>query len=149
MLLEQHLVFVYYLNLLQLAYNILWNRNIIINNQLFNNHFLWPVEIFRMLLHVLKSFFSDWLKKFSIDHNKVIFYFHSRKEKSCVTVSNSYIFKWQTKSLFTLWKLGSIIKPRSRFRACSVLLDWYLFQAIVLLKPDSNCFNIDKVVTRG
>ena len=27
------------------------------------------------------------------------------------------------------------------FRVCSVILGWYLFQLIVLLKPDSNCFN--------
>ena len=35
----------------------------------------------------------------------------------------------------------------------AVILDWYLFQLIVLLKPDSNCFNsftlswVDKVTT--
>ena len=36
----------------------------------------------------------------------------------------------------------------------AVILDWYLFQLIVLLKPDSNCFNsftlswVNKVMAR-
>ena len=55
--------------------------------------------------------------------------------------------------LFIPWKLGSIKKSKYLFCVCSVTLDWCLVQLIVLLKPDSNCFNsfilswVDKVTT--
>ena len=38
------------------------------------------------------------------------------------------------KSLFTSSKHGSITKSKYKF-------DWYLFQLIVLLKPEFNCCN--------
>ena len=51
------------------------------------------------------------------------------------------------------WKLGSIKNFKYLFCVCPVILDWYLFQLIVLWKSDSNCFNnftlswVDKVAT--
>ena len=45
------------------------------------------------------------------------------------------------KSLFTLWKLGSIKKSKYLFCNWFVFLDWYSFQLNVILKPDSNCLN--------
>ena len=42
------------------------------------------------------------------------------------------------KSLFTPWKLGSISKSKNRFFFFIATFDLYLFQLIVLLKPDFN-----------
>ena len=47
----------------------------------------------------------------------------------------------KTKSLFTLWKLGSTKWFKYRFCANNSGFDKYLFQLIVLLKPDFNCVN--------
>ena len=58
------------------------------------------------------------------------------------------------KSQFTPWKPGSITKFEYLFYAWCVVLDWYLFQLIVLLRPDSSCLSsftlspVDKVTTR-
>ena len=43
---------------------------------------------------------------------------------------------YETKSLFTPWKLASIKKPEYLFCTWFVALDRYLFQLIVLVKPD-------------
>ena len=57
----------------------------------------------------------------------------------------------KTKSLFTPWKPGSIKKSKYWFTPSIVTFVWYLFQLIVLLKPDFNYCNgfalswIDKV----
>ena len=42
------------------------------------------------------------------------------------------------KSLFTPWKLGSISKSKNSFSFFIATFDLYLFQLIVLLKPDFN-----------
>ena len=66
------------------------------------------------------------------------------------------IFLWivKTKSLFTLWKPGSIKKSKYWFEVfCVVVFVSYLFQLIVYLNLDFNCCNnfalssIDKVTT--
>ena len=44
----------------------------------------------------------------------------------------------QTKSLFTLWKLGLINKSEYRFCCCFATFGSYLFHLIVLLKSDFN-----------
>ena len=60
--------------------------------------------------------------------------------------------KYRTKSLFTPWKLGSI-KFKYLLWGSVFKSDWYLFQVIVLLKPDSNYLNgftlslVNKVTT--
>ena len=84
---------------------------------------------------ICSSIIFYWLIKevSSADHNIVIFYFCSQKKISLVTFLSS---KDKTKSLFTLWKLGSIKKSKNWFCTCSAILEWYLFQLIVLLKPD-------------
>ena len=59
----------------------------------------------------------------------------------------------KTKSLFTPWKLGSIKLFKFAFCANNAGFDRYLFQLIVLLKPDFNCDNnfalswVDEVTT--
>ena len=59
----------------------------------------------------------------------------------------------KTKSLFTPWKLGSIKWFKFSFCANNSGFDKYLFQIIVLWKPDFNCGNnfalswVDKVTT--
>ena len=59
----------------------------------------------------------------------------------------------KTKSLFTPWKLGLIKKSKYRFCCSTVTFGSYLFQLIVLLKPDFNCSNsfalsgVDRVTT--
>ena len=61
--------------------------------------------------------------------------------------------KDNTKSLFTPWKLGLTKWFKYLFCAYVFGSDWYLFQLIVLLKPDFNCWSnfalpwIDKVIT--
>ena len=47
----------------------------------------------------------------------------------------------KTKSMFILWKLGSIKKSKYWFCLSGETFGWYLFQLIVLLKPDFNCCN--------
>ena len=59
----------------------------------------------------------------------------------------------KTKSLFTPWKLGWMRKYKYWFCLSGEIFGWYLFQLIVLLKPDFNCCNsfalswVDKVTT--
>ena len=59
----------------------------------------------------------------------------------------------KTKRLFTPWKLGSIKWFKFTFYANNSGFAGYLFQLIVLLKPDFNCGNdfavscVDKVTT--
>ena len=45
------------------------------------------------------------------------------------------------KSYLLLENLDHIKKSKYWFCVCSVISDLYLFQLIVLLKPESNCFN--------
>ena len=45
------------------------------------------------------------------------------------------------KSLFTTWKLGSSEWFKYRFCAYVFRSDWYLFQLIVLLNSDFNCWS--------
>ena len=47
----------------------------------------------------------------------------------------------KTKSLFTPWKLGSIKWSKYGLGACIDTFDWYLFQSVVLLKPDFDYCN--------
>ena len=54
----------------------------------------------------------------------------------CVSFSNA-----KAKSLFTSWKLGSTKWFKFGFRLNNSGFDRYLFQLIVLLKPDFNCDN--------
>ena len=133
----QHLVFVVCLNQLQSICSILWKRDNLINIQLCNH------QIFNWLI---KEFSS-------IDHNIIIFFFHSWKIILLVTFSIIIIFKWQNnKSTYSL-KTWTMRKSKYLFRAWFVVLGRYLFQSIVLLKPDSNCLRsfmfswIDKVTT--
>ena len=58
----------------------------------------------------------------------------------CPVLSPSFS-NGNTKILFTPWKLGLIKKSKYWFRASIDVFDWYLFQLIVLLKPDFNCCN--------
>ena len=57
------------------------------------------------------------------------------------------------RSLFTPWKLGSVKKSKNWFCLSRENFGLYLFQSIVLLKPDFNCCNsfslswVDIVVT--
>ena len=55
------------------------------------------------------------------------------------TVLPSLFTEDKTKSLFTPWKLGSTKKSKYGFDACVVTFGSYLFQLIVLFKPDFNC----------
>ena len=61
--------------------------------------------------------------------------------------------KDDTKSLFTPWKLGLIKWFKYLFCAYVFMFDSYLFQLIVLLKPDFNYWSnfalssVDKVTT--
>ena len=56
-------VFFVYLNILQLPYNFLGDKNNLVNSQLCN-HLLDQLRFFLMLSYVLKSFFTGWLKTF-------------------------------------------------------------------------------------
>ena len=81
----------------------------------------------------------NWVikKVFSINHNFVIFIStFGRYYPVCIFLSSSFSNK--IKSLFS-WKLGSIKKCKYRFCLLVEIFEWYLFQLIVLLKPDFNC----------
>ena len=66
----------------------------------------------------------------------------------CALFSND-----KTKSLLTPLKFGSIKQSKYWFCTFTDTFDWYLFQLIVLLKPDFNWSNsftfsrVDKVTT--
>ena len=47
----------------------------------------------------------------------------------------------KTKSLLTPWKIGSIKKAKYWFTPSADTFVWYLFQLMVLLKPDFNFCN--------
>ena len=49
-----------------------------------------------------------------------------------------YLKKIKTKTLFTPWKFGPIKKFKFKFGDYINTFDWYLFQLIILLKPDIN-----------
>ena len=63
--------------------------------------------------------------------------------ESPILVHHLYVRPW----------LGSMKKSKYRFCACVVILDWYLFQLVVLPKLNSSIFNsfassrVDKVAT--
>ena len=65
----------------------------------------------------------------------------------------SYRSHFQTIKQFTPWKFWSNKKSKYLFCLSVETFDWYLFQIIVLLKPDFNCYNsfalswVDKVMT--
>ena len=65
----------------------------------------------------------------------------------------SYRSHFQTIKQFTPWKRWSNKKSKYLFCLSVEIFDWYLFQVIVLLKPDFNCYNsfalswVDKVMT--
>ena len=69
------------------------------------------------------------------------------------TVLSSLFSNDKTKSLFTPWKLGLIKKYKYGFGTSTDTFGSYLYQLIVLLKPDFNCSNsfallwVDKVTT--
>ena len=95
----------------------------------------------------------NWVikKVFSINHNFVIFIStFGRYYPVCIFLSSSFSNK--IKSLFSPWKLGSIKKCKYWLCLLVEIFDWYLFQLIVLLKPDFNCSSsfalswVDKVM---
>ena len=63
----------------------------------------------------------------------------------------SVVFSNDKISLFTPWKLRTIKQSKYGYGAFIVTFYWYLFQLIVLLKPDFSCCNgfalswVDKV----
>ena len=70
-------------------------------------------------------------------------------------MSSFWFSKDNTKSLFTPWKLGIIKWFKYLFWINVFIFDSYLFQLIVLLKPDFNYWSnfalscVDKVTTRA
>ena len=80
----------------------------------------------------------NWLMKkafFSISHNVVIFYFYFWKIISCVYFSVVFIFKLLNKKDYLL--LENLLQLRNLNIVKA--FDLYLFQLIVLLKPDFDC----------
>ena len=80
----------------------------------------------------------NWLMKkafFSISHNVVVFYFYFWKIISCVYFSVVFIFKLLNKKDYLL--LENLLQLRNLNIVKA--FDLYLFQLIVLLKPDFDC----------
>ena len=83
-----------------------------------------------------------WLikKVLLFDHN-ILFYLH-------------YFQAVKQKGAFPSWKLWSFEWSDYSFHLSFVIFDWYLFQLVVLLKPNFNCCNgfalswINKVTAR-
>ena len=83
--------------------------------------------------------FLDHFYWFSVDHN-IALYFYCWKIISCVSFSIIVIFK--QKVYFLLESLDQLTNLNMGFVTVFLLLiDIYLFQLIVPLKPDSNCCN--------
>ena len=93
----------------------------------------WPFAIFWMLSNVFKLLFTGWSRNFF----PLVITFNStfRRQYFTLTVLSS---NDKPKSP---WKLGSVEKSKYGFGACVVTFVRYLFQSIVLLKPDFNCCN--------
>ena len=91
---------------------------------------------------VLRSFVIDWSKTFCLSIVTLYSFTSTFGIKypvwlvRCALSSND-----KTKTLFTPWKLESIKKYKYWFWLSNDTFDWYLFQLIVLLKPDFNCWN--------
>ena len=103
---------------------------------------------------LLYYFLLAYQKRFSINHNIVIFYLYIWKIMSFIACSLCIILNAKTKSLFTLWKLGSTKWFKFEFCANNSDFDRYLFQLTILLKPHFNCWSnlalswVDKVTTK-
>ena len=98
--------FVFYSNLLQLSYHILWNMGNLVNNQLCNHHI--DQLQFCKYYHMFLYYFLRLIKEISfIDHNIVTFYFYRWKKilgilgiSRCFNVkSSTYCFHMKTKIL--------------------------------------------------
>ena len=127
MLLDQHLVFVVYLYLFQLAYNAFGNEDNLVNSQL-RNHLPDQLQSFECY-HMLFDHFLLVIKEENIP---------------CVLLYQSYLLPENLDQLSNL----------NTYFVLAVILDLYLFQLIILLKPDPSYFNsfvlswVDKVTTR-
>ena len=101
-------------------------------------------EILNGKLHFLCSicYHFYWLikKVFSINDNIAILYFCSWEKISIATSSMCFIFKQQNKKSVYFLKIW-INLNNLKYGFCAFIdtFDWYLFQLIVLSKPDFNC----------
>ena len=146
MLLDQHQALAVYLNLLQLAHNLLWNMDNLLNNQLFN-HLLHQLQLFecyhlflnKLLLIDQRRFFHQSL------HCNILFLLLEViigcfwKFLLCVLFYRPYFqrIKWKTYFLLEildhLRNLNIVSFFHWRF--------WLIFIPVVLLIPDFNCSN--------
>ena len=106
-----------------------------------------------MFSYVILLFFIGWSKIFSpsiktLESFISTFGIYLLLIALCASSSNA-----KTKSLFTPWKLDLTKSLKFVFCADNSGFDRYLFQLIILLKPDFDCCNnyalsrIDKVAT--
>ena len=94
---DQHQAFVVYLDLLQLVYSVLWNRDNLVNNQLCN-HLLDQLQFFKCYQMFLNHFLLlDDQKVLFVNHNIAVFYFYFWEKIPCVSCLPCVIFKWQNK----------------------------------------------------
>ena len=116
---------------MQSADSIFGNMGSLVNIQLYNHYLnqLQPLWCYYICLY-----FFYWLIKeiSSINLSIITFDFYSWKILLLVTFS---------KGLFATCKLASIKKSKYLFCASSDVLDRYIFQLIVLLKPNSICLS--------
>ena len=82
-----------YLNLSQLSYTFLWNKDNLVNSKLCN-HFLDLLQFLNVI--ICSQISSYWLIKNILfeDHNIKVSYFYLKKKISCMFCSMCIIFKW-------------------------------------------------------
>ena len=103
-ILDRHLVFLVYLDLLQSTYNILWNMDNLVNNQLYN-HRIDQLQFFEYYHIFLNHAFTGWSKKFFPLIITLWRYISTVGSKYHLWLSR--FSNEKRKSLFTPWKLGS------------------------------------------
>ena len=98
MLSDQYQELVVYLNLLLSSYHVLWNRDNLVNNQLFNYlldqlQFFYYYHMLSCLFYGCYYIFFDWFikKVLLINHNIVVFYFYFQKKILCALFDVHYI----------------------------------------------------------
>ena len=99
LLLDQYQKLDFYLNVLQLTYNVFWKSDKLVNNQLYN-HLLVQLQFFQCY-HIFLYDFLIVEQKRSVHHNIIIFYFcFWWNIMSCVYVS--LLKRYNKKSVYSL-----------------------------------------------
>ena len=143
----------YLLKSIAINYNVLWNKDNLVNNQLCNHQHK-QLQFFLMVSYILNFY---WLMVHVISFVQELQHFNLlflQLEEYFVQLVRATLFSNdKAKILFIPWKFGLTGKSKYWFFASVYTFDWYVVLLIVLLKPNFNSCNsftlswIEKVTT--